>query len=240
MRIWASLIVISAAAPTALAAAPCAGFEALDLKMGRCEDNAELGEAALACVRAYRDKVKAAQAEVLNKFQAEIEKMKREQSDSFDRTQAGYENARKTLRALIAEGHQAHHAVEDLYYNLYFPSDADNPDITGKSHDHYLESEECFATPRNVLNQSKAMIVHMRTQLEQLEQMALGKQNHSGTRSVNVQALEPPRKAGNTVGQGSGKAPAGRHPAQSSDISGTKKAIDDAKKGGAKANEPPK
>lgn len=219
----------------AFAAAPCAGFASLDLKMGRCEDNAELGEAALACVRSYRDKVKAAQAEVLNKFQAEIEKMKREQGDSFDRTQAGYENARKTLRALIEEGRRNRLAVEDLYYNLYFPPDADEPGITGKSHDEYLASEECFATPRNVLNQSKAMIDHMRTQLEQLEQLALGKQKHSGTRSANVQALEPPKKAARTVGQGSGKAPAGRHPAQSSDISGTQKAIDDARKGGAKA-----
>lgn len=224
-------------ASAAEASTPCAGFAALDLQMGRCEDNAELGEAALACVRAYRDRIKTAQATVLAQFQAQIEKMKKEQNDSFDRTQAGYENARRTLQQLIAEGEQAKLSVDDLYNNLYFPADADEPEITGKSHDDYLNTTECFATPRNVLNQSKAMIDHMRTQLQQLEQVALGKQDRSGTRSVNVDTLTG-GKVGNSVGAGAGKAvPMGRHPAQSSDISGTKKAIDDAKKGDAKANQ---
>jgi hypothetical protein len=209
--------------------------------MGRCEDNAELGEAALACVRDYRDKVRAAQADVLSQFQSEIEKMKREQSDSFDRTQAGYEKARMTLRALIEEGKRDRLAVEELYYNLYFPPDSDAPEVTGLSHDDYLASEECFATPRNVLNQSKRMIEKMTNDLIQLEQLALGKQDHSGTRSANVQAIDPPKKVTGGVGVGSGKVFTGRKPANSSsDISGTKKAIDDARKGGATASQPKK
>ncbi len=235
-----ALIALLLFSSSVQAAAPCAGFAALDLKMGRCEDNAELGEAALACVREYRARVQKAQTEVLNNFQAELEKMKKEQSDSFDRTQSGYEKARKTLQSLIQQGRNAHLAVEDLYYNLYFPSDSDAPEITGKSPEEYLDSEECFATPRNVLRQSKRMIEKMTNDLVQLEQAALGKQNHSGLRSTHVQAIEPPRKTSGTYGKGSGKAPGRRAPSSTSDISGTKKAIEDARKGSGTAGQPPK
>lgn len=228
------------AGPSALANKGCPTFAALGYELTRCEDNAEVGEAALACVRGYRDHIQRAQASVLARFQAEIEKMKREQGDSFDRTQAGYEKARKTLRILIEQGEQAALAVDDLEANLYVPADADNPSVTGMRTEEYVSKVECFATPRNVLRQSKRMIEKMTNDLVQLEQAALGKQNHSGLRSTHVQAIEPPRKTSGTYGKGSGKAPGRRAPSSTSDISGTKKAIEDARKGSGTAGQPPK
>lgn len=240
MRLLLATIVIFSASE-ARGSPACGSFASLGDEMTRCEDNAELGEAALTCVKSYRARIQKAQAEVLNKFQAQIEAMKREQSDSFDRTQAGYEEARRTLHSLIEQGKQARASVDDLEANLYLPADFDDPAHTRMSTEEYLATEECYATPKKVLGQSRRMIDKMTNDLVQLEQLALAKQDRSGTRSVNVQAIDPPKKVTGGVGVGSGKAVPGRNPANSSsDISGTKKAIDDARKGGATASQPKK
>jgi hypothetical protein len=214
-------IFLLAAAP-ARADFACHDFAHLPFQAEDCDDNEKVGQDALECVRSYHAHVQKAQADVLAKFQAQIAQLKNQQSDSFDRTQAGYEDARKKLDALISDGHVAHAAVDDLLDNLAFPEDYDHPEITGKKTEAYLATSKCYSIPRRVLQQSQVMIDKMLDDLAATKVSVQSMGNGSGTRSANVQVLESNRAIANTHGAGSGKVGSGRSGGSASDITGVK------------------
>jgi hypothetical protein len=212
------------AAHAVYAAAPlCTNFEGLSYEVQNCDDNEQMGRTALACVRAYFDHVQQAQKEILSKFQTQIARQKEMQSDSFDRTQAGYEDARKSLQALIEEGTVVRSQVDDLYLNLVFPPDADNPSVTGMSTEKYLATEKCYAIPQRVMLQSQAMLDKMNNDLVQTENSMLQKENKSQTQSAKVQMIQPAARAASTKGKGAGEIPTGKSRNPASDITGTEK-----------------
>ncbi len=187
-----------------------------------CDDNEKMGHAALNCVRSYRDDVAKAQAEVLAKFQSQIAEMKAQQSDSFDRTQAGYQDARKRLDALLAEGKEARAAVDDLRANIAYPEDYDEPDLIRMSTQAYLSSQNCFSIPDHVFQQAQFMIDKIMSDLAATQEAMLGKESGAGTASAHVRVLGGNSSVKNTNGVGSGKSVNGQSRPPASDITGTK------------------
>ena len=186
-----------------------------------CDDNEALGNEALSCVRKYYNYVQASQMEILAKFEAEIAKMKDEQSDTYNRSQSGYDETRKKLDALINDGQAARAAVNSLSDNLMFPEDYDQPAFTGMSKEQYLATEDCYAVPTRVMNQSKAMIDKIMNDLSSVEQTALGKENKSQNRSAEVQIIVPNQMAAKTKGKGAGDFAKKKFREPASDITGT-------------------
>ena len=174
-------------APATATPAGCRLFASYGEEITSCEDNTVLGNAALACVRGYYNRVQSAQKDVLAKFQEQIAKMKEQQNDTFDRTQSGYEDSRKKLEALIAEGHEVRAVVDDLYLNLAFPPDAEEESFTGQSTESYLAQEDCYAIPQRVMIQSQQMTDKIVSDLEAVMAAALGKEYRAQNRSAHVQ-----------------------------------------------------
>lgn len=202
----------------------CATYATIPFPMLDCDDNEKLGREALSCVQAYYDHVQKAQGDVLKKFQAQVAKLKDQQNDSFDRTQAGYEDARKQLDKLLIDGAIARAAVDDLYLNMSFPEDYDEPETTGMSREKYLASQDCYAIPQRVMLQSQAMIDKMMNDLRATQAAMLGKQDGAQARSADVQALERRREPAHTSGQGAGTVGigAGRSRTPASTITGVR------------------
>ncbi len=200
----------------------CPLFAALPFPVQNCDDNAKMGQVALNCERSYRKQVKKAQAEVLAKFQDQIAKMKKQQSDSFDRTQAGYEEARKRLDDLVAEGSVARASVDDLLANIAYPEDYDEPELTGKSAQDYLASQHCFSIPEHVFQQSQQIIDKVMSDLKATREAMLGSQNAAGSASSKVQQMGGVSAVRNSKGTGSGSKIGGTSSNPASDITGTK------------------
>jgi len=226
---------------TAEATNLCHPFSAFKKKLGRCEDNYIVADEALNCLGYYYKHVEAGKLRVKKVFDEQIKKMKDKQSDSFDRTDEGYERARKEIQNLIADGVLARAVVDSYYAEMYFPEDYNMPSVTGMSTEKYLASEECFANPKLVLTKTQVMIDTIVNDLKAIDLSSSKKEAKSQTRSKNVQVLTP-SSVSNTKAQGaavSPKVPAGTSPKSASDISGAKKAIEDAAKAKALVNQPP-
>lgn len=215
-------LILGISSPASAGTFSCPMFAALTTPSDGCDDNVNLSQAALDCVQGYYNHVQAAQADVLAKFQEQVIKQKQLQNDSYDRTEEGYKNARKQLADLIAQGKAARASVDDLYLNFYFPSDYDEPELTGMSPRDYLSSQACYAQPERVVQQCQMMIDKIMADLAATEQAAFGKQSHSANRSDKVQAVEKNNAVSNTYGKGAGKVPSGNHRVPASDITGTK------------------
>lgn len=214
-------VAILLAGLTPARAGVCTLFDAGNFTLENCEDNARLSQAALDCTQAYYKRVQAAQADVLRKFEEQVKAQKEMQSDSYDRAQEGYKNARKQLQDLIAEGKMARASVDDLYLNFYFPEDYDEPEHTGMEPREYLSSQSCYAQPEQIMLKCQKMIDKIMADLAATEQAAFGKQNSSGTRSVKVQALDKNKAVSQTKGESTGKL-RGKSRVPASDITGIK------------------
>jgi hypothetical protein len=220
LKYWIFLIFIGGA--PARAAFVCTDAGGLPFELQDCDDNEKLGHEALRCVNDYYNHVQAAQADVLRKFQEQIAKQKKQQSDSFDRTAEGYANARKRLEALIQEGKGARAAVDSLQDAMVYPEDYDEPEVTGQSTEEYLRDQECWSVTSRVMKQSQAMLDKMMNDLSTTEAAMGGKQNTSTVRSAHVQELDRTQSISRTKGTGSG-IPAGKSRVPASDITGTEK-----------------
>lgn len=221
MNLLSWIIVVLLVGVIPAQAGVCTMFDAGHFTLENCDDNARLSQAALDCTQAYHDRVRAAQAEVLRKFEEQVKAQKEMQSDSYDRTQEGYKNARKQLQDLIAEGKVARASVDDLYLNFYFPADYDEPEHTGMSSRDYLSSQSCYAQPEQIMLKCQKMIDKIMADLATTEEAAFGKQNKSGTRSAKVQALDQNMSVTQTKGAGAGVS-SGKHRRPASDITGIK------------------
>lgn len=218
-------LILHLAAPAPSAAAfSCPMFDALHGDFQNCDDNAYLSQAALDCTQSYYNHVQAAQADVLKKFQEQVAAQKSLQNDAYDRTQDGYRNARAQLEGLINDGKSARAAVDDLYVNFYFPEDYDEPETTHMAPREYLDANECYAAPEQVVLKCQKMIDKIMADLRATEEAAFGKQNTSTTRSAHVQELDHTPTAATTYGKGSGsvKGKGGDNRNPASDITGTK------------------
>ena len=200
----------------------CPGIASFPVE--NCDDNERLGREALQCARRYRDHVQKAQAEIYQEFQAQIAQLKEMQSDTFDRTSAGYKEARQRLEILIADGLVARTAVDELQAGMIFPEDYDQPAVTGMSTEEYLRSEACYAIPQKVMLQCQAVIDKMMGDIRATETAMFGKQGRAQARSSRVQRIEQSREAAHTKGRGpeDKRVPGGKSRAPASDITGVK------------------
>lgn len=215
--LWGIFLPLSA---TALAenAPVCGGYAAIP-KPQNCDDNEQIGKEALRCTRNYFHFVQASQRKILENFQKEIAQMKEQQTDTFNRTKTGYDKTREKLLALIEDGKAVRLQVDNLAANLFFPEDYDQPNVTGMSKEKYLATEDCYAVPTRVLNQSKQMLDKIMSDLTAVEKTAFGKQNISQYNSSDLQNISPEQigaKAPNSA-NGEGNPTGFRKP--SSDIS---------------------
>jgi hypothetical protein len=222
------LLVSEARAATPL----CHPFSTFGKPLARCEDNFVVSEEALNCVDYYYKHVEAGKLKVKKIFDEQIAKMKKEQSDSFDRTDEGYARAQKEVNDLIATGALARTVVDGYFDEMYFPEDYDEPSVTGMSSEEYLATEECFAGPKKAIQEGQRMIDTIMADLKAMNLSAAKKESKSEKRSVNVQAITP-KALPTTKGQGSAAprvpASAGKSQNGASDITNTQKAIEDAK-----------
>lgn len=227
---YKALILLIFTIASLMGAAPaqagvCPLFDAGNFTLENCDDNARLSQAALDCTTAYYNHVQAAQADVLRKFQEQVKAQKDLQSDSYDRTQEGYKNARAQLQSLIEDGKKARASVDDLYLNFYFPEHYDEPKMTGMSPRDYLSSQACYSQPEQIMLKSQQMIDKIMADLAATEEAAFGKQNTSGTRSAKVQVLEKAKMLGQEKAATQQKIPgipSGKSRKPSSTITGIK------------------
>jgi hypothetical protein len=226
-----SILALSLLAAEAGAATPlCHPFSSFGKVLGRCEDNYVVLEEAVNCAEYYEKHVEAGTKKVQKVFEEQLAKMKKQQSDSFDRTDEGYARAQKELDDLIATGKLARSVLDGYFDEMYFPEDHDAPEVTGMSTEEYLANEECFADPKKGIQETQRLVDLMMRDLEAMKTATARKETSSEKRSVNVKAVTPNKAVANTKGNGGAeRVPAGKSQNGASDLTGTKEAIEGAK-----------
>lgn len=213
------LLSILAISGVAEAANFCPGVSQFKRPIKSCEDNFSLGDAAMNCIEKFEASIQVGQSKVKSMLSAQVNKMKDQQSGSYQTSDASYNDAKNQLLNLIANGLQAQAAVTEYLAEMKFPDDYEQPSVTGMSSEEYLKQEPCFSAPLEVIEGSKDLIGKMVADLEKSAIAAGLKSQASQGHEANVGSLKnAPLKTGG-VGD-SGKAPVGKK-IRSSDITGT-------------------
>jgi hypothetical protein len=216
----------------------CHPFSEFGKPMKRCEDNYVLGSEALTCVERFYKYVQDGKLTIKKDLDQQVARMRKQQSDSYDRADTGYKHTQQILKALIAEGEYGKSVVDGYFDELFFPEDWDEPSVTGMSTAEYLAKEPCFAIPKSVIGDSQKMIAKIIADLGAVDLSSGTKQQTSATRSEHGQSLTGGAVA-KTKGQAAPKpVPAGKTPPAASDITGSGKAIDEANKAKARIQRP--
>jgi hypothetical protein len=169
----------------------CHPFSDFGKPISRCEDNLALSESAMNCVDDLERHIEAGKVKIQKLLAAQVEKMKKQQSDSFDRSSVSYQEVQKVLNRLIADSEQAKADVDSYISELFLPEDYDQPKITGMSTKDYLASEPCYATPETIITGSSELISTMLGDLKATNLAALEKEAKSSDRSDKVHNASP-------------------------------------------------
>jgi hypothetical protein len=225
MLFWLSFFLFFVQSP---AAEFCPSFASLKKPVKSCEDNFGLGDAAMNCIEKFESAIKVGQAKLQIALKAKVANMNSQQSGSYNTTDSSYENTKRDLLLLIANGLQAKAAVSEYLSELHFPEDYEQPAVTGMSSEDYLNQEPCFSAPREVIAGSNELIGKMVADLEKTA-IAVGfKEKTSESRSTNVGVVKGAAVVGKEKINNS-KVPAATPKGKdirSSDISGTKEKKD--------------
>lgn len=221
------------------AAVLCPPFSSFQKPVKRCEDNFVLGHQALTCVEKYYSHVEKGKAKIDAQLKQQVEKMKKMQSDSYDRADAGYQKTQAELKQLIADGDLAKLAVDSYLPELFMPEDYDQPQHTGMTTEFYLSTEPCYATPKSAITDAQEMIAQIIADLKAVDLTAGVKKDGSQDRSQNTHDLTK-GAVSNTHAPAPKPIPAGNSAKSASDLTGTQKAKEDAAKAKALIQQGPK
>lgn len=200
----------------------CPKFAQLRKPIKTCDDNFSLGDAAMDCIEKFETAIRVGQGKVKFLLNQKVSQMKQQQSDSYGTSDSSYEDAKKQLMLLIANGLQARSAVKEYLAEMQFPEDYEQPQVIGMSSEAYLKQETCFSAPLEVIQGSDELIGKMVADLEKSAIAAGLQEAVSETRNSNVGSLHQAPKAAQNGKPEPSKVPTGKQ-IRASDISGTEK-----------------
>ncbi len=200
----------------------CPKFAQLRKPIKTCDDNFSLGDAAMDCIEKFETAIRVGQAKVKFLLNQKVGQMKQQQAESYNTSDSSYEDAKKQLMILIANGLQARNAVKEYLAEMQFPEDYEQPQVIGMSSEAYLKQETCFSAPLEVIQGSDELIGKMVADLEKSAIAAGLQEAVSETRNSNLGSLnQAPKNVQNGKPEPS-KVPTGKQ-IRASDISGTEK-----------------
>lgn len=218
-----TLCIVSIVFSSSLAEANfCPKFADLRKPIKTCDDNFSLGDAAMDCIEKFETAIRVGQSKVKFLLNQKVAQMKQQQSGSYDTSDSSYEDAKKQLMLLIANGLQARSAVKEYLAEMQFPEDYEQPQVTGMSSEAYLKQETCFSAPLEVIQGSEQLIGKMVADLEKSAIAAGLQEKVSETRNANVGSLNQSPKTLQKGNPEPSKIPTGKK-IRESDISGTEK-----------------
>lgn len=217
-----------AAAPKPLACTPVAS---LDNEEDDCDSNGKYVDAGMACLKALQDRIKAetgtARRQLRSSQNQNIGGGRNSQENTLAGATDGYQISQATLQGLIAAAKIAKANVDSYLGNIYYPEEFDAPREVIGDPEEYLNSEQCYAEPRDLLNDMLDKIDQHIADLEKAKAASAGLESGSTQNDAGLGTQTAPRtRAGTTRGQGATRtrqAPQGQAGARGSDISGTER-----------------
>lgn len=206
--------------PALAEASFCPTFADLKKPIKTCDDNFSLGDVAMDCIEKFETAIRVGQSKVKFLLNQKTGQMKQQQSGAYNTSDASYEDAKKHLMQLIANGLQARSAVKEYLAEMQFPEDYEQPQVTGMSSEEYLKQETCFSAPLEVIQGSEELIGKMVTDLEKSAVAAGFLEKTSEGRTTNMGSLNQAGVGQQNRNSGPSKIPTGKQ-IRSSDISGT-------------------
>lgn len=235
----AAVLLISILLPGLAMGAVCPPVEQVAGSV--CEDNEPLGSQAIVCAKGFVAHVAQGQQQAAELIKAEAAAQASHQKDSVQKAGNGYRKAFQLVSQLRAEGFELYDILHQYHVNLAFPEDYDDPEMTGMSPEAYLKTQECLEVPHQALRVSKAMVKRAMTDLLKLRRSLASKDSTLTTRGAGFQGTVA-RPVSQAKGAGA-PAAAGVKPKDkqgTSDLTGTGKAIEDAKRAKKVISVPPK
>lgn len=224
----------------------CLDAEQLNSKVQGCEGNSLYGEAALSCMQKFRALVKDRTKGAAAQMKANAKDLAKEgagQSQNFAGAEADYAVSQATLGELIEAGKLVSKQMDSYLDNIVFPEDFDAPEELIGDPVAFLDNSGCYSENRDGIENLLDDLDDEIANLEKAKSLSVGKLGVSNSReglqntinqSVNGRSatVKNPAKTA-APGAPAPTAKGGKQAAGASDLSGTKKAIEDARKGAA-------
>ncbi len=236
------LFLLGAGRATAAEEAPLFHFKMKTLCPSReefqptdCPKNKIFVEAGNACYQRVQaeSKAVAARLDAMNKAYMKTLEAKgmSAQDQHFHFSEFAYKNSQAASDYLQQVTAMARKEVLDYQSNLWPPEDYDSPWITQGDQGRYLMTTACYGEPKLSIDKIIATLDQETANLKLQKSTAMNKQGTASGHRVDLGDAGSPAKVTGSKAIGSAlPVPKGTTPKSASDISGTKKAAEDAAK----------
>ncbi len=145
----------------------CADPADLHAKAQDCSDNELFSGAAVECLEGIEKAIEMQKAAVSANLASKGAASKANQAGKQNNAMLDYALSKDVLNLLIAQAKAAQLEAAGFYDNVIWPTDWDEPKITGKNFDAFLNSDGCYKDNRDMI---ASVLANFDTYIAQLEE----------------------------------------------------------------------